>query len=245
MNENKILFISDAHLGMNDLEVDKERERKLVRFLRTMLRPGDRLFIVGDLFDFWFEYRTVIPKDYILVLSCLQELSENGVRIDYIAGNHDFWAGNFFRKNLGLHFHPEPLRETIGDKTFYIIHGDGLKKDDRRYRILKRVFRSRLNIFFYRWLHPDIGVRFARRCSSSSRKYNENRDFGGEDEYISFAEKLFSGGVDHVIMAHTHHPFEHKTGSGKSLINLGDWINHFTYAQFSNNTLTLETYKSE
>lgn len=242
MDSNKILFISDVHLGLKNTASEKNRERKLVNFLRSNLESGDRLIIVGDLFDFWFEYRTVIPKDFILILSCLKELVENGVRIDYIAGNHDFWVGDFFQKELGLHFHSSHLKETIGGKSFYIIHGDGLKESDSGYRVLKRVFRNRLNVFLYRWLHPDIGIPFAKWCSGSSRKHTQKKDYGGQEEYIEFAEKLFADGVDHVIMAHTHEPLEHKTESGKSLINLGDWIEHFTYARFSDNKLSLETY---
>ena len=245
MDSNKVLFISDVHLGLKNPLGEKERERKLVNFLRSNLESGDRLFIVGDLFDFWFEYRTVIPKDFILILSCLKELVDNGIRIDYIAGNHDFWVGGFFQKELGLHFHSSHLIETIGEKSFYIIHGDGLKKSDAGYRVLKRVFRNRLNVFIYRWLHPDIGIPFAKWCSGSSRKHTQKRDYGGQEEYIEFAEKLFADGVDHVIMAHTHKPLEHITESGKSLINLGDWIEHFTYARFSDNKLSFETYSEK
>ncbi len=240
--QKKVIFISDVHLGMNHDTNEQEREQKLISFLRKTFESGDRLFIVGDLFDFWFEYKTVIPKDYIRILSCLKEMTQEGVRIDYIAGNHDFWAGDFFQKELGLIFHPEPIRETIGNKTFYIIHGDGLKKSDGGYRLLKGIFRNRLNIFLYRWLHPDLGVPFAKWCSGSSRKHTANKDFGDEKEYIDFAETMFEDGVDHVILAHTHRPLEHKTGNGKSLVNLGDWIEHFTYAQFYDNTLTLQRY---
>ncbi len=240
----KTVFISDIHLGMGNRKSEEERERKLIVFLQETLQTGDRLFIVGDLFDFWFEYKTVIPKDFIRILSCLRELTEQGIRVDYIAGNHDFWAGDFFQNELGLYFHPEPLRERIGDKTFYIIHGDGLKKSDSGYRFLKRVFRKKINIFLYRWLHPDIGVPFAKWCSGSSRNYTSNKDFGDEREYIDFAENLFRNGVDHVIMGHTHRPCEHATENGKSLVNLGDWIEHNTYARFHNNALTIHTYQS-
>lgn len=244
MKTNKVIFISDVHLGINGQDIEKERERKLVQFLRNSLNPGDRLLIVGDLFDFWFEYKTVIPKEFIHILSCLKEMTENGIRIDYIAGNHDFWVGDFFTKELGIVFHAEPLQEKIGDKSFYIIHGDGLKKADGGYRFLKKVFRSRINIFIYRWLHPDIGVPFAKWCSGSSRKHTTGRDFGGNEEYIEFAEKKFDEGTDFVIMAHTHDPLVHTTDAGKSLVNLGDWISHCTYAEFNGDTLTLKHYTS-
>lgn len=241
--DNQVLFISDVHLGAGDPDRDRERESILVRFLRDRLGPGDRLFIVGDLFDFWFEYRTVIPKTFIHVLSCLRELTGSGVRIDYVAGNHDFWVGDFFRKELGLHFHSDPVRENIGGKEFYIIHGDGLMKNDTGYRFLKKVFRNSLDIFLYRWLHPDIGIPLAKRLSGSSRKHTSSRDFGGNEEYVAFAREKFAEGVDHVIMGHTHDPFVQRFEITRSLVNLGDWLEHFTYARFFNGELTLEIHK--
>jgi UDP-2,3-diacylglucosamine hydrolase len=242
---SKVLFISDVHLGIFSPEQEHNREQRLVRFLRDMLKRVDRLFIVGDLFDFWFEYRMVMPKDFLSVLTCLRELTESGVRIDYIAGNHDFWAGDFFRKELGLHFHPEPVRETIDGKQFYIIHGDGLKKMDRNYRLMKRIFRNKVNIFLYRWLHPDIGVPLAKWCSGLSRSYTANRDYGNEEEYIAFAERRFAEGIDYVIMAHTHSPFDHINPAGKRLINLGDWITNYTYAEYADGVITLKKYEGQ
>jgi len=243
MNENQVLFISDAHLGAG--EISQKREKMLVRFLRGSLKPDDRLFIVGDLFDFWFEYRTVIPKTNILIISCLRELAEDGVRIDYVAGNHDFWAGDFFRRELGLHFHPEPVREIIDGKTFHIMHGDGLLKNDGGYRLLKRIFRNRLNIFLYRWLHPDIGVPFAKWCAGTSRDYTSKKDFGGFEEYLDFAGRLFAEGTDYVIMGHVHEPYIMRHDVVKAYVNLGDWIEHFSYARYFSGEITLESYRTE
>lgn len=245
MNIPQSIFLSDAHLGAGDPRESQKREELLVRFLREKLSPGDRLFIVGDLFDFWFEYRTVIPKNHILMLSCLKELTSNGVKIDYIAGNHDFWVGNFFKKELGLSFHPEPLYETIDDKNFLIIHGDGLKKKDKGYRFLKMVFRSRLNIFLYRWIHPDIGIPFAKLCSGSSRKYSELKEFPGYAEYIKFSEKKFEEGIDFIVMGHTHEPFIQRFGIVKAYLNTGNWYDDFSYIRFYNGEITLETYRPD
>ncbi|MFC1564619.1 UDP-2,3-diacylglucosamine diphosphatase [candidate division KSB1 bacterium] len=240
INNNKVIFISDIHLGMGNEGEERKKEQMLVSFLRENLNPGDRLFILGDMFDFWFEYKKAIPKDHLLVLACLKELNQKNVVIDYIAGNHDFWVGDFFKKELGLHFHAEPVKEKIGDKTFFIMHGDGLKKSDSAYRFLKKVFRSRLNIFLYRWIHPDIGIPFAKWCSHSSRNHTSNRDYGSDDEYIAFAEEKFKEDIDHVIMGHTHRPKMHTSQGGKILINTGDWIRSFSYAKYENGSLTLE-----
>jgi len=243
MSHSKTLFISDLHLGIFTPEEERKREQKLVRFLRESLHTGDRLFIVGDLFDFWFEYKTVIPKEYNLVLTCLRELTDGGIRIDYIAGNHDFWAGGFFKNQLGLAFHPEPITEIIDGKTFYIIHGDGLKKNDRGYRLMKRIFRNKVNIFLYRWLHPDIGVPLAKWFSHLSRNYTAHRDYGNNQEYIAFAEQRFAEGIDFVIMAHTHDPFEYTNPAGKRIINIGDWITNYTYTEYADGVIALKKYK--
>ncbi len=239
MADNKIIFISDVHLGMGTPEEEKQKEIKLVTFLYEKLNSGDRLFIVGDLFDFWFEYKNVIPKGHMRILSCLSELVDNGVRIDYFAGNHDFWVGEFFRKELGLVFHADPVTEKIDDKTFYIIHGDGLRKNDVGYRVLKKVFRNRLNIFLYRWLHPDIGVPFARWCSGTSRKHTFKENYGTDEDYIKFAEAKVNDGVDYVVMGHTHCPLIHEFKNNKKLINPGDWISNYSYIIYKENQFTL------
>ncbi|MCP4726627.1 MAG: UDP-2,3-diacylglucosamine diphosphatase [bacterium] len=241
MSDNtKAIFISDIHLGIDGTGEEKEREQRFIRFLKDNLNPGDRLFILGDMFDFWFEYKNAIPKDHLPVLTCLMELTQNEIAIDYIAGNHDFWVGDFFKKELGLRFHPEPVTEKIGDKTFYLLHGDGLKKNDSGYRFLKKVFRNRLNIFLYRWLHPDIGIPFAKWCSSSSRNHTSKKKYGTDEEYSEFAEKKFSEGVDYVVMGHSHKPGLQIFSDGKILMNTGDWIRNFTYGKLENGQLTLE-----
>lgn len=245
MSQNKVIFLSDIHLGMGNKEQDKIRERFFVDFLKSNLNKNDRLFIVGDLFDFWFEYKTVIPKGHLLTLATLQELCDSGIKIDYIAGNHDFWVGQYFKEELGIEFHSEPLSVALDEKKFFIIHGDGLKKNDSAYRVLKSVFRNKLNIFLYRWLHPDIGVPLAKWCSQSSRDHTANKDYGDEGEYVDFAENKVKEGFDHVIMGHTHKPLEKVFGDGKSLINTGDWIHNFSYAKFENNKLTLESAKQK
>ncbi|MFC1556418.1 UDP-2,3-diacylglucosamine diphosphatase [candidate division KSB1 bacterium] len=245
MTENQVLFISDAHLGAEDVKTGHDREKILVAFLRESLKSGDRLFIVGDLFDFWFEYLTVIPKQGILILSCLRELSEKGVRIDYVAGNHDFWVGDFFRQELGLFFHSEPVEEIIDGKRFFIIHGDGVKRRDAGYRMLKKVFRNRFNIVLYRWLHPDIGIPFAKWCSGSSRKYTSKKDYGGNEEYLDFAKYYFEKGFDYVVMGHTHDPVFERIDVIKAFVNIGDWIEHFSYVRFFNGELTLESYRPD
>jgi len=232
-----VFFISDAHLGFDDPEVERRREHELVSFLDWILPQAEILFIVGDLFDFWFEYGSVIPRKHFQIVFALHRLRRAGVSIQYVMGNHDGWAETFFPDELGIPMHAEPVTPTLRGKRFYIGHGDGFAKKDVGYRIMKKVIRNPMAVRMYKWLHPDVAFRTALFFSRLSRNHRPIRD--RDDEYAAFAKALFSQGFDHVVLGHTHRPFT-LTDSGHTYINTGDWMNHFTFGRFDDDGLTLE-----
>jgi UDP-2,3-diacylglucosamine hydrolase len=236
-------FISDVHLGLGTREEEKAKEDRLLDFLRAISPSADCLFILGDLFDFWFEYATVIPKGFHRSLAALQEFTENGRPIHYLSGNHDFWIGDYFTNELGMQVHAEPFEVTLEGKRVYLHHGDGLAERDLGYRLIKPLLRNKWNIRLYRWLHPDLGVRLARRSSRSSRQYTSGKDYGETNGMLQFATKQFSGGVDIVIMGHRHKPAIMQVGSG-TYVNLGDWITFNTYAVLNQGGITLNSWDS-
>lgn len=235
-------FFSDVHLGMRSDRAEKHREKKLLRFLDHVALYGDRLFIVGDLFDFWFEYRTVIPRGYMGVLSALGQLKELGKELHYIAGNHDFWVRDFLTRELEVQVHFEPLDCTLEGRRFYINHGDGLAKDDKGYRLLKRVFRNRFNIFLYSLLHPDVGIPLAKWVSHFSRHHTAQSGIPDDSDYLALAMEKFQEGFDYAIFGHLHYPILQMYGE-KTYVVLGDWIEYFTYALYDGHDLQLLKWK--
>jgi UDP-2,3-diacylglucosamine hydrolase len=234
-------FFSDVHLGLESPETEKQKENRLLGFLKSILPTSDHLFIVGDLFDFWFEYKTVIPKGFHRTLAALQEFTDRGVKVHYLAGNHDFWMGDFFRTELGMELHFDPFEITVAGKRIFFHHGDGLAKNDTGYKLIKPVLRNRFNIRLYRWLHPDIGVRLARGSSRSSREYTSNKHYGEEEGMIECAREHIGRGIDIVMMGHRHKPRTVHIDHGIYL-NLGDWITYDTYAELSNGTVELKVW---
>lgn len=236
-----IFFISDVHLGLHDKDREKEKEERLISFLSYVEEHGEQLFILGDLFDFWFEYKYVIPRGYHHTLSKLGRLVEHGVNVHYLAGNHDFWLKDFFPDELGIPVYKDPLSMMLAGKKFYFHHGDGLATKDSGYRILKKILRSRISIFFFSLLHPGITAPIAKGSSRSSRAYTANKDYGETDGMILFATEKIREGYDVVMMGHRHDPLFRTIDKG-TYINLGDWITHSTYAEFNGTTIELKTW---
>lgn len=230
-------FFSDAHLGIGTPEADQQKERRLVSFLETVRSDGKELFIVGDLFDYWFEYRSVVPKGYVRLLGTLASLTDAGIAITYLAGNHDFWMRGYLTQELGISVQSEAIERTLGGKRFYLCHGDGLDPLDRGYRFLKRVFRNRLNIALFSMLHPDCATKVARWSSRTSRKHTGERP--REYHYLQeYAARKIGEGYDVVIMGHSHVPAIQQLNGG-TYVNLGDWMQHDTYAVFDGRSVTL------
>ncbi len=234
-------FFSDVHLGLGTPAMEKQKENRLLGFLRSILPTSEYLFIVGDLFDFWFEYKTVIPKGFHRTLAALQEFTDRGVRVHYLAGNHDCWMGDFFQQELGVELHAEPFEMTVDGKRIFFHHGDGLATNDLGYKLIKPVLRNKFNIGLYRWLHPDIGVKLARGSSRTSRQYTTHKHYGEEVGMIACAREQIERGVDIVMMGHRHKPNRVQIGQG-TYVNLGDWIAYNTYAELTDGALQLKTW---
>lgn len=238
-----IYFISDAHLGFGTKEEEQIKELRLQQLFDTIYQYGSHLYIVGDLFDFWYEYKTVIPKGHHRILNALDRLRQHGVGIDYLAGNHDFAIGNFFEKDLQIKTWKDEVRVELFNKKFYLSHGDGLAIKDNGYRILKKILRNRFSRWCFRWIHPDLGIRLAHLTSHTSRDYTANKDYGEKDGMRMEATKKIAEGFDYVIMGHQHRPIIEQINDG-TYINLGDWMHHFTYATFDGSQMKLISIKN-
>ena len=237
----KAFFFSDVHLGLGPRETEKAKENRLLDFLHAILPETEQLFIGGDLFDFWFDYDTVIPRGFHRTLAALQEFTDAGRPIHYLVGNHDCWMGDFFQTEIGATLHREPFEAAVQGKRVYLHHGDGLAENDLGYRLIKPLLRNPVAVRFYRWLHPDIGVRIAHRTSLSSRLYTTTKHYGEEKGMIRFAEQKIAAGVDIVVMGHHHKPSAVPLGAGM-YVNLGDWITYNTYGEMSEGTIVLKTW---
>ena len=234
-------FISDVHLGTLSAEKEQKQLAYFLSFLRSLETDTERIFFIGDLFDFWFEYKYVIPKKYFQVLYQLARLREKNVELHYLPGNHDFWLGEFFSKELGIVCHANDWSGEISGKKFYLFHGYGIAKKDAGYRLLKKVLRKNINLKLFRLLHPDLGIPLARFVSGSSRYYTDQIKMDSEQDYIEYATAKFQQGYDYVIMGHQHRPKTYETGQHK-YINLGDWLFHYSYACFDGSQLQLKYY---
>ena len=240
-----VYFISDAHLGQADRGKEELKFRKLCSFFDMVAAKGERLYILGDLFDFWFEYKHAIPKEHVSVLFELSKLIESGVKLTYITGNHDFWLGDLLTRRLGVEVFKDELTVTHDGKRIFLIHGDGLAKKDRGYRILKKIMRNRFNIFLYRQVPPDIGIPFAKFCSRLSRGHTSERPKESFlREYRDYAQRRLNDGYDCVISAHTHYPEQIEYENGV-YINTGDWCVNFTYAVLKDGRLELKWWDKQ
>ena len=239
---SKAYFISDAHLGLGTREEERAKENRLLSFFDYIKENADFLFIAGDLFDAWIEYRTVIPKGFHRILTKLEELSSKGIKIHFLAGNHDCWVRDYFENEIGIETHLEPFEITINDKRIYIHHGDGMAQNDAGYRILKKIVRNKFSIWLFSWIHPDIGLKLARSSSRTSRGYSSNKHYGEEDGMRKFAREQIMNGIDYVVMGHRHVPVIEQFGNG-TYINLGDWISQYRYALIDNGEMSLNEWK--
>lgn len=226
------LFISDIHLGLQSREIEKVKERKLVEFLNFAKGNCDELFIAGDLFDYWFEYRRVYQKGFFRTLTALQDLTEAGIKVHYFIGNHDFFHNGFFEKEIGLILYQNPASFRLNEKKFFVGHGDGLVKNDLGYNILKMILRSSFTQFLYSLIHPDLGVAIASHTSKSSRDYTSKKDYGEEDGLFEAAKQKIEEGYDFVLFGHLHRKQFHKYKNGY-YINLGSWISEPCYGRFT------------
>jgi UDP-2,3-diacylglucosamine hydrolase len=242
----KIYFLSDFHLGAPNEAASLEREKKIVRFLDEARQDAFIIFLVGDLFDFWYEYRTVVPKGYVRLLGKLAELSDAGIALHLFVGNHDMWMKSYFQKEFNIPVYFEPKEFEYNGKEFLVGHGDGLGPGDHGYKALKKVFRNPVCQWLFGICPPAIGMGLANYFSRKSRAQADvkEEEFFGEDEWLivysrkRLAEKKF----DYFVFGHRHLPIDFRLPEGSRYINLGDWIQYFTYAVFDGEGMELKTY---
>jgi UDP-2,3-diacylglucosamine hydrolase len=247
--KGNIYFASDHHLGAPDRETSLARERLFVNWLDEIKPKATALFVLGDLFDVWFEYKHVVPKGYVRVLGKLAEFADAGITVHYFVGNHDMWMVDYLEKEIGakVYFHPEVME--IEAKRFFIGHGDGLGPKDKGYKRMKKIFRNPYLQWLYRWLHPDLGIPIARFFSTKNKLNSSSQDIkfkGVNNEWlVQYAKrKLKSEYYDYFIFGHRHLPLEISLKDKSLYINLGDWITHYTYGVFDGKNLSLKQWKS-
>ena len=244
----KIYFASDNHLGLPDYKSSLQREKKFVQWLDIIKDDAHSIYLLGDLFDFWFEYRTVVPKGFIRVLGKIAEISDSGIPIYFFTGNHDMWVNNYFQKELGIKVITEPQQFEINGKKFLIGHGDGLGPGDVSYKLMKRfVTGNRFFQWCFSWVHPDIGVKLGQFLSKEKKIMSTKKDIGDiENQWLTqyCRKKLETNKFNYFIFGHSHIPVELELNSECKYINLGDWISHFTYAEFNGVQLVLKKYES-
>lgn len=247
-----IYFASDVHLGLKYNQDCNEREQKFVNWLVSIESRCDELFLVGDIFDFWFEWNNVVPKGFVRVLGQLARMSDRGVKIHYFAGNHDKWARDYFTEQVGADvYHSPQLFERQGVK-FLVVHGDGLGKSDWVGRTLNRLFNSKsARWMFQRFIHPDVAMRFGKWWSNSNRvkRGNIGHNFRFENEPVSIWAKVelessYAGiGVNYVVIGHLHTPIIYSVTEDAKLVILGEWIENPIFATMENGKIELHKYE--
>ena len=247
-----IYFASDFHLGVPNHDASIKREKLLVEWLDEIKSLAAEIFLMGDLFDFWFEYKTVVPKGYVRLLGKIAELTDHGIPVHIFRGNHDIWAFDYLKNETGARLYRDPILRTFGQKTFFLAHGDGLGPGDNGYKLLKRVFECQLNQFFFNWLHPDIGTKmglyFSRRSriANIAREEKVNASIDMETEMLTlYSRKKLKQhpGIHYFIFGHRHFPVDYQLSENSRLILLGDWVTNFTYAVFDGEELSLKRFK--
>ena len=241
MHATSVFFLSDAHLGMDSAAQEGARTARLHDFLNSLPGRASSLYIVGDLFDFWFEYRTAIPRRHFPTLAVLQRLRDTGLDIAYLNGNHDFWLGRFFHDTLGIRTLDGAASVEAQGRRLWLHHGDGLVGGDLGYRALRGALRSRAGLALYGWLHPDLGIPLAHAVSRWSRTSRGHAPLEPQRLWREIAEPRFREGFDGVLIGHFHDAYERREPNREFFV-LGDWLDHFTYAQLTDGHIELKTW---
>ena len=246
MSANKIFFASDFHFGVPDYRASREREDRVVRWLEQIRHEASEIYLIGDIFDFWFEYGAVIPKGFIRFQGKIAELVDSGIKIFFFKGNHDMWMFDYFKKELGVQIISDELILERNGKRFFLHHGDALGPGDAQYKFLKKIFRSDFCQWLFARIHPNLGVRIASKWSMQSRiqnnKKEEFKDISKEWLVSYSKDLLLKEHFDFLIFGHRHLPLEIQLGASK-YINLGEWINFNSYAVFDGEKLELQYFE--
>lgn len=250
MADKKIYFLSDFHLGAPDSASSLVRERKICAFLDEIADDIDTLFLLGDMFDFWYEYRDVVPKGYTRILGKLAGLTDRGIPVHFFVGNHDMWMKGYFERELNIPVYHEPKAFELRGKRFLIGHGDGLGPGDKGYKFIKKVFRNPVCQAMFGTLHPYAGIGLANYFSRKSREatgqLHERRFLGEDKEWILIycKEVLALQHYDYFVFGHRHLPIDFQLSPTSRYINTGDWIRYDSYAVFDGDTMALKYYTS-
>ena len=247
-NKTHIYFASDFHLGVPNYASSLVREKKICAWMESIRHNAAEIYLVGDVFDFWFEYKHVVPKGYTRLLGKLSDLSDQGIKITFFKGNHDMWTFGYLEKEIGAKIVSNELEIERNGKRFYIHHGDGIGPGDNGYKMIKKIFRSKLSVKLFGFLHPYLGVGLANFLSRRSRisKGNKDKIYLGEDNefiIIHCKELLKKKHVDFFICGHRHLEQDLHIQNNSRYINLGEWVNDFTYAEFDGINLELKQFQ--
>jgi UDP-2,3-diacylglucosamine hydrolase len=243
-----IYFISDFHLGVPDHAQSLEREKKIVRWLNSIRHNAAAVYLMGDVFDYWFEYKHTVPKGYVRLLGKLAEMSDDGIDLHYFTGNHDMWVFDYLPNEIGLQLHREPIHRIYNGKKFYLGHGDGLGPGDYGYKFIKKVFANRFAQWLFARFHPNFGISLMKYFSKKSRIATGDDDsifLGEEKEWLAIHSKevLKKEHFDYFIFGHRHLPLDIRLNDNSRYINLGEWINHFMYAEFDGTEVALRKFE--
>jgi UDP-2,3-diacylglucosamine hydrolase len=245
----KIYFASDQHLGAPNREHSIIREKHIVKWLDIVSHDAHEIYLLGDLFDFWFEYKKVVPRGFVRILGKLAELSDNHIPITIFTGNHDMWMLDYLENEIGVQLHRKPIQVELQGKKFLIGHGDGLGPGDKGYKRLKKVFANPTCRWLFSQLHPDLAFRIASFWSGKSREYSLREEFLGVDRewLVRYAEKkLESQYFDYFVFGHRHLPIQCTLSNGQSTyFNLGDWMHYYSYGVLENGQMNIEFYVPE
>lgn len=249
MKTEKWYFASDFHLGAPNKTSSRQRERLIVQWLNQIKVDADKLFLVGDLFDFWFEYKYAIPKGFVRFQGKIAELVDQGIEVHFFIGNHDMWMFDYFEKEIGVQLHTKPIIKEVNGKRLFIGHGDGLGPGDYGYKFIKKVFSNSFFQWCFARLHPNFGIGVANFFSRKSRAKTGDSDSvfeGKENEWLATycEEVLRNQPIDFFIFGHRHLPLDLEIGSKSRYINLGDWLKYNTFAVLEGNELVLNTFPS-
>lgn len=245
----KVYFASDFHLGVPSKEASLEREKKIVRWLNSIKNDAHAIFLMGDIFDFWFEYKWTIPKGFIRFQGKIAELADDGIPIFFFTGNHDMWMFDYFTEELNIPIYRSSIVYSFNNKKFFLGHGDGLGPGDHSYKILKKIFGNRLCQWLFARIHPNLGMSIANMWSRRSRisSSKKEEEFLGDKEYLVAycREEETKEHHDYYIFGHRHLPLDLPISDNSRYINLGEWVNHFSFAEFDGEELHLKFFEKE
>jgi UDP-2,3-diacylglucosamine hydrolase len=246
----KIYFASDFHLGAPNYENSLVREKKIVEWLTSIEEDAHEIFLLGDVFDFWFEYKSAIPKGFVRLQGKIANLTDKGIKIHWFYGNHDMWVFDYIPKELGVTLHTSEIRLSYNDHQFFIGHGDGLGPGDNGYKFIKKVFRSKISQWCFARLHPNFGIGLANFFSKKSRLATGDTDtvFHGEEKemLIQYCKSVLqSEKIDFFVFGHRHLPIDFQLTEWSKYINTGDWIKYFSYAVYDGKKLELQRFNEK